>query len=225
MADLNCPQCGAPVPMRGAGLPYAVCAHCQTVIARPSDNDHGMAAIGTAATLPFDVSPIQLGTGGAVDGTRFTVVGRVRWGWADGAWNEWLLALSDGTTRWLGEAMGQFQVLTERADVAGHPLIDGFAHGQPITPGATIDVDGHVMMASDVKDVTCLGGEGDLPFPTPADWAMTSVDFRSPDGAALSVQRDPQGTSAYVGRYVELAELRPSRLRRIEGWAMPEGTQ
>jgi hypothetical protein len=111
MANNACPQCGAPVPMRSGGMPYAVCSYCQTVIARD-----GMRDIGKAAVLPYDISPIQLGTG-VVDGARFTVVGRVRWGWADGAWNEWLLQLSDGTTRWLGEAMGQFQILTEREDV------------------------------------------------------------------------------------------------------------
>jgi hypothetical protein len=51
-----------------------------------------------AASLPFDVSPHQLGTGQVVDGARFTVVGRVRWGWADGAWNEWLLQSPDHNT-------------------------------------------------------------------------------------------------------------------------------
>jgi len=95
VSDNLCPQCGAPVPVRGGGLPYAVCAYCQTVIARD-----GMAEIGTAASLPEDVSPIQLGTGGVVDGARFSVVGRVRWGWADGAWNEWLLQTSDGQALW-----------------------------------------------------------------------------------------------------------------------------
>jgi hypothetical protein len=204
-----CPQCGAPVPMRGAGMPYAVCGSCQSVIARD-----GMAKVGTAASLPEDVSPIQLGTGGVWDGARFTVVGRVRWGWADGAWNEWLLQLTDGTTRWLGEAMGQFQLLAEREDVAASLGV--------VALGDVVRVDGVDFIASDVKAVVCLGGEGDLPFPTPKDWSVESVDFRSPTGAALSVQRDGLRVSAYVGRYVELAQLRPSRLRVMDGWAVPE---
>lgn len=212
MADNLCPQCGAPVPTRGGGMPYAVCAYCQTVIARD-----GMRDLGKAALLPYDISPIQLGTGFALDGARVSVVGRVRWGWADGAWNEWLLQGTDGSTRWLGEAMGQFQLLEERADLASHPLLSG-----ALRVGDALDVDGHVLTASDVKEVTCLGGEGDLPFPTPADWRMTSVDFRNPDGMALSVQRDGVGVSAYSGRYVELADLKPSRLRSVEGWAVPE---
>lgn len=210
MANNACPQCGAPVPMRSGGMPYAVCSYCQTVIARD-----GMRDIGKAAVLPYDISPIQLGTGGVVDGARFTVVGRVRWGWADGAWNEWLLQLSDGTTRWLGEAMGQFQILTEREDVSARLPAS-------IRLGDEVEVDGQSLKATDVKTVTCLGGEGDLPFPTPKDWEVQSIDFRSATGAALSVQIDKVGATAYAGRYIELAELRPSRLRAIEGWTIPE---
>lgn len=217
MSTTNCPQCGAPVPVRGRGLPYAVCAYCQSVIAR--DDAGEMAAIGTAATLPEDVSPLQLGSGLVVDGARFGVVGRVRWGWADGGWNEWLLQSADHTTRWLGEAMGQFQLLSERTDLAAAPLLAG---GQPIRVGDQLQVDGAVLTATDVKQVACLGGEGDLPFPTPHDWVMTSVDFRSPGGEALSVQRDAQGVSVYSGHYVELAELQPSRLRALEGWRLPD---
>ena len=219
MAQLLCPSCGAPVPRRGGGLPYAVCAYCHSCIRWQAD---GAEALGQSAALPFDVSPIQLGTGGVADGTRFQVVGRVRWGWADGAWNEWLLGLSDGSHLWLGEAQGQFQLLEEREDVLHHPDLAGFAAGGPIHPGFELIVDGTRFTAVDVKEVRCLGGEGDLPFATPENWTMTSVDFREPRGGALSVQRDA-GLSAYVGSYIELADLSPTHLRRIAGWAMPEG--
>ena len=63
--------------------------------------------------------------------------------------------------------------------------------------------------------------EGDLPFPTPPDWTMTNVDFRSSDGTALSLQRDRDGTSAWAGLYCDLAALHPTNLRQIEGWALP----
>jgi hypothetical protein len=220
MADLLCPQCGAPVPLRSAAMLYAVCAHCQSVIRRDGDTP---TRIGEAASLPFDVSPLELGTRGTTpDGLAFTVAGRVRWGWGDGAWNEWLLHVPGGRHAWLGEAMGQFQWLSERADLLAHPLIAGFAAGQPIPLGATVEADGRVFTASDVKHATCLGGEGDLPFPTPKEWAIDSIDFRERQGAALSVQRDPQGVSAYVGYYVDLAALKPRALRVIEGWTLPE---
>src|SRR4030095_12274072 len=98
MVDFNCPSCGAALPLRSAALPYVVCAHCQTVVLR---GDQGLEEIGKSAVLPFDGSPLMLGTMGKAGGSGFVVVGRVRWGWTDGSWNEWLLAGDDGRHRWL----------------------------------------------------------------------------------------------------------------------------
>ncbi|MEY2927055.1 MAG: hypothetical protein RL367_1532, partial [Pseudomonadota bacterium] len=111
MQKVACPSCGAEAQFRSPALPYVVCAYCQSMVMRSGT---GVQDIGKAAVLPFDVSPIQLGTTGIADSVGFEVIGRVRWGWADGSWNEWLLLGDDGEHRWLGEAMGQFMLLGEQ---------------------------------------------------------------------------------------------------------------
>lgn len=222
MPDISCPSCGGAVPLRRVALPYAVCPYCQSLLVR---DDGDLRAVGKSAVLPFDVSPIVIGTRGSAEGLAFEVVGRVRWGWTDGAWNEWLLAMGDGTTRWLGEAMGTFMLLAEAPEVCDLPAIKAFADGGAITPGYRVTINGQRFRAADMKQARCLGGEGELPFATPPDWTMTSVDFRNPDGGSLSVQRDAHGTSAWLGRYCELADLKPSGLRRFADWALPEGLQ
>ena len=116
--ELPCPSCGAPVPVRSAALPYVTCGYCQTLIRRQGE---GMEAVGKSAVLPFDVSPLQLGSTGSFGAVRFSVVGRVRWGWADGAWNEWLCDCSDGIPRWLSEAMGAFMLTEEHPELLDRP--------------------------------------------------------------------------------------------------------
>ena len=222
-AELSCPQvacpaCGAPVPLASAALPYAVCGHCQTLILRDGDD---LKAIGKSAVLPFDVSPVQIGTRGTADGQRFEVIGRVRWGWSDGSWNEWLLQVGAGTA-WLGEAMGLYVLLAEAPELLETPVGRQFASGGAIPLGATLDAAGVHFTATDIKQAHSLGGEGQLPFPCPADWTMTNVDFRSEAGGALSLQRDGDGVSAWLGRYVTLDELKPVGLRKIVGWHMPD---
>lgn len=218
MPSLNCPSCGAEVAVQSPALPYVVCAYCQTVIARGGEE---VRAMGKAAVLPFDVSPLQIGTTGVIDGQAFSVVGRVRWGWSDGSWNEWLLDCADGTPRWLGEAMGQFMLTVERADLEAEPWAKAFAEGA--APGRTsmIELDGEVFAPSDLKVVNCIGSEGSLPFPAEANWSVTSLDMNSPSGKAISLQRDARGMQVWAGRYVALAELRPANLRKIDGWPMP----
>lgn len=204
--------------MRSAALPYVTCGYCQTLIRREGD---GIEAIGKVAVLPFDVSPFQLGSAIGWRGARFTLVGRVRWGWEDGSWNEWFAEGTDGAHRWLGEAMGSFLISEERPDLLDLAPIRAFAAGEPLYPGATVMIGESLFEASDVKQATCLGSEGDLPFATAIGTAITSVDFRSPGGAALSLQREADGASAWLGEYLELGQLAPANLRAIEGWAIP----
>ena len=204
--------------MRSAALPYVTCSYCQTLIRREGD---GIEAIGKVAVLPFDVSPFQLGSAIGWRGARFTLVGRVRWGWEDGSWNEWFAEGTDGAHRWLGEAMGSFLISEERPDLLDLAPIRAFAAGEPLYPGATVMIGESLFEASDVKQATCLGSEGDLPFATAIGTAITSVDFRNPGGAALSLQREADGVSAWLGEYLELGQLAPANLRAIEGWAIP----
>lgn len=216
MSALLCPSCGAEVPQRSAAMPYAVCAYCQSVVMREGEALH---AVGKSAVLPFDVSPVQLGMRGIVrEGLGFEIVGRVRWGWSHGSWNEWLLRCDDGNHRWLGEAMGSFMLLSEDRELLDLPLANQFAHGRDIAPGTMLGKD---FTVSDIKEARCIAGEGDLPFPCSPDWTMTSVDFRSADGRAASLQRDTSGTTAWSGRYLTLKDLQPKNLRLIEGWAIP----
>lgn len=217
---LSCPSCGAAVPVRSSALPYVTCGTCQTLIRREGEH---IEAIGKVAVLPFDVSPLQLGTTGSWRGIGFTLVGRVRWGWQDGSWNEWLAEGADGKARWLGEAMGSYLISEEHPELLDLPPIRAFTAGEPLARDAEVTIGESRFEASDIKEATCLGSEGDLPILTAVGAAITSIDFRSPDGAALSLQRDESGSSAWLGEYLELGQLAPANLRTIDGWTIPAG--
>lgn len=219
MADLTCPSCGAALPLRDPALPYSTCAYCQTLVRRGEAGS--VEAVGTVAALPADVSPIQIGTVVNRDGIAATVVGRVRWGWTDGSWNEWFLRAADGRAFWLGEAMGMYMLTSEYPRVLGVPAIFNFVQGNPMARDCTVKADGKWLTATDIKEATCLGSEGDLPFPTLPGWTTTNVDFRNAAGDALSVQRDADGTTAWLGVWSDLAGLKPANLRQIEGWSIP----
>jgi hypothetical protein len=219
MLKVNCPNCGAEVVFRSAALPARVCDNCRTMLVRRGE---GVSAVGKAAELPFDVSPIQIGTGGRFEGHSFDVIGRVRWGWTDGSWNEWLLLFDDGSNAWLGEAMGQYMLLRERplAELKAG-AIRTLAKGGDVPIGTDAQVDGEVLIVSDARQATCIAAEGELPFTAPAGWTIFSVDFRSPSGRCASLQRDGDQADFYDGRYVRLAELNPANLRALEGWTIP----
>jgi hypothetical protein len=219
MLSVNCPNCGAAVTFRSAALPSRICDYCQTILVRSGD---AVEAVGKAASLPFDVSPIQIGTRGRFDDEGFEVIGRVRWGWTDGSWNEWLLLFDGGTHAWLGEAMGQYMMLRERplGDVRSD-AVNLVAAGRDVPIGTTAEIDGETLTAADARPATCIAAEGELPFTAPAGWSIYSVDFRSPSGRCASLQQEEGSAGFYDGRYVTLAELAPQNLRDLEGWPRP----
>jgi hypothetical protein len=219
MLTVNCPNCGAGISFRSAALPSRVCDNCRTILVRRGD---GVEAVGKAASLPFDVSPIRIGMRGTFESRGFEVIGRVRWGWTDGSWNEWLLLFDDGGDAWLGEAMGQFMLLRERplGDISA-PAVNAIAAGEEVPIGSTAEVDGETLIVSDAREATCIAAEGELPFAAPAGWTIYSVDFRSESGRCASLQREGTIPTFYDGRYVTLDELAPRGMRQIEGWPMP----
>lgn len=219
MLKLACPNCGAEVVFRSPALPVRVCDYCRSTLVR--DGEH-LERLGEVAALPFDVSPVRIGTRGRVDGKGFEVIGRVRWGWTDGSWNEWLLLFDDGGNAWLGEAMGQFMLLRERpVNELRSPALRSLMTGETVPVGTEVELDGETMIVADVREASCIAAEGELPFTAPQGWTILNVDFRSTSGRCASLQRDGDDAHFYDGRYVTLAELAPTGLRAIEGWALP----
>jgi hypothetical protein len=185
-------------------------------------SDDGVAIAGKSAALPFDVSPVRIGMRGKVGDHGFEVIGRVRWGWTDGSWNEWLLLFDDGTDAWLGDAMGQFMLMGEEADVPADGMYwAGRVQSGHYSPGTEVTVGDEKWIVGDAREVICLAAEGELSFTPKPGFKSFSIDLKRGDGEFASLQRDEYGSEFYRGRYVTLADLHPSGLREIEGWALP----
>jgi ribosomal protein S27E len=192
---LPCPNCGADVVFRSPALPDRVCDYCQTMLVR---SDAGVAMVGKAAALPFDVSPVRIGMRGRIDGKGFEVIGRVRWAWTDGAWNEWLLLFEDDGNAWLGEAMGQFMLLWERpfAKIRTQALRQ-IAKGGTAVLGTGIQFDNQKLTIADAREVVCIAAEGELPFTPRPGWTLYSVDMRGRNGECATLQRDAGEVTFY----------------------------
>lgn len=219
MLDTNCPNCGGALQFRSASLVVRVCDYCRSTIVRRGEV---LENVGKAAEVPDDVSPLQLGVRGNDGYQGFELVGRVRWAYADGAWNEWCAAYADGSHGWLGEASGRYMLLREAAtSVYDGEAVAHLASGQQVWPGMTARIAELDFAVSDVQSVECIGSEGELPYPCPIGTAGVSIDLQRADGRTASLQSENGEVSAYAGRYVTLADIRATGLRAFDGWPMP----
>jgi hypothetical protein len=204
--QFSCPSCGAPVVFVLKSTVFSVCRHCQTAVVRKGVD---LEAIGKVAELMDEHSPLQLGATGRYDGREFRIVGRVRWSWADGAWNEWLIDLGSGRSAWLVEAQGQFAVVEPGPRGATIPERASLRLGDKYALG------GREYVADDVKQVAAAYVEGELPEATPVGHRKTAADFSAPDGGMASIDYEIKGSGAslWIGAWVPLADLRVDGLR------------
>jgi hypothetical protein len=209
-----CPACGAAVPFRSAA-PYAVCSYCHSLLVR---RDATLENVGRVAEVPDDFSPLQLNTGGWFDGRRFTLIGRLRKAWEQGSWSEWCAMFDDMRLGWLAEAQGELVMTFERPLESAAPLPTA-AVLRGVAPGAAFTIEGHSFTASDVKDVTCVGAEGELiSCPAPGS-SMRSVDLHGPGLEFATLELGGEHIDLFAGRYVEFSECRFTGLRTLAGWA------
>ncbi len=189
---------------------WAVCSFCASTLVR---HDLNLETLGKMAELPEDMSPLQLGARGVLDKVRFEIRGRLRMGWEDGSWNEWYAVFEDGREGWLAEAQGQFMMSFAVADVSGVPP------GRELAVGSAVRLGGTAYVVRDIKQATCVGSQGELPFRAPQGRKSVSVDLGGEGGkfACLEYSLD-DGIRAFTGRYVELEALKPEGLRELDGW-------
>jgi len=220
MKRFACPSCGAEVGFQSAVSVYAVCPYCESMLVR---GDVDVTAIGKMAALPDDMSPLQVGTEGRLEALHFGIIGRLKVGWSDGMWNEWHILMDSGERGWIGEAQGFFSLSFENGTEL-QPDDRRFITGRlklgrhSLEPGFEISVAGKPLRAVDIKDATCLGSEGELPFQAPKGRKTVSIDFTGPGGSFATVEVEGEAVRLYHGRYVEWDDFHFSNLRPLEGW-------
>lgn len=212
MQSYTCPSCGAPITFRSSFSVYAVCESCGSTVLRA---DRDVAVIGTMADLPDEISPLQVGTSFSFDGARYTLLGRTRMAWADGAWSEWY-ADSGARQGWLAEAQGFYGFSVER------PVPETLA-GSHLALDQVVTIDGEAFRIADIKQATCIGSEGELPFAAPRGRVATYFDMIGRSSGFAGIEQSDEGRRLYVGRYVGFDALGFANLRKVDGWSEPTG--
>ena len=218
-AEQNCPNCGALIGTGEPGLPVVTCGFCHSLLSKAGD---ALSKVGEAGQVPFDVSPIQLGTRLSVGDARGEIVGRERWAYDGGFWNEWLLQFPGGEAFWVAEETGKYMIMKQiepsAEDVANIEAAQRKANGGM---GQRVWIDGTPHFVSDIKRVRCVAVEGSLPHIVPAQQGRFSMDLRTKKGAVVTFQKDRDGHSLWRGAYYTLADLEPANLRQFEHWDRP----
>jgi hypothetical protein len=208
----NCPGCGAPVKFAWSSAVQTACPFCKAILVR---HDLDLERVGEVADLPPDASPIQIGAEGKYDGRSFRVVGRIRYAWEQGEWNEWHIVFWDSKqpeSGWLSDAQAQYAVSFPATEPVGLPTPENLMRGQ------FLDLWGSHYMVTHLTSARYEGFEGELPFRTTDRSESLFADLRTQDARFATIDYSEDTPLLFMGRQVELEELAMKGLREFEGW-------
>lgn len=186
---MNCASCGAPVGITNRFSKVVVCNYCGTHL-KVSGN--GLDIAGKYPKLAEFPSIFKVGSRGTILGKPFSALGRMRYKYQGGYYDEWFIEL-DGEKSWLTEDEGTFTLYTDLYEAVDIPDINGIKAGQNIMVGDK------KVMVKEKGHAVVDGGEGELYFYTEPGSEVIYLDAVS-DGKKVSVEYTENEVEMFSGR-------------------------
>ncbi|MDF1564072.1 MAG: DUF4178 domain-containing protein [Deltaproteobacteria bacterium] len=196
----TCPQCGAQLETSGA-VQVVVCEYCN---AYSLVYQGELSLAGKVAPLAELPSRLEVGRTGQLLGRPFTALGRVRYDYEDGTWDEWSLFFEDGSLGWLQDDEGELTFFSERVQL-GPPGELGLDLGS-VGLGATVSVEGRPVFVSELGEASLIGGQGQITSYLSVGEHFDYVDGVL-DGQQAIVMATARMTVLFVGRALEAQDL------------------
>ena len=204
---LECPSCGAGIQVNYRHAKMVVCDYCgQTNFLNPEEKLDGK---GPKQNPLIDYgSKLSKTATGTIEGRNFRVLGRMRYAYPEGFWDEWLLKMEDepDVPHWLQEDEGEFTLLR-------------FQDDQKVTQDPSeLQVSGTYTVGDDLEvfitensSANVIGSEGQLPFYIEPNEAVHFVDGIK-KGYRISMEFIPdEETELYIGAPVNIQDIEITR--------------
>jgi len=197
-AQIKCPSCGAEHDVSNPGIVTIVCEYCGSAIYWDEEK---VKDAGKQSILPEGFSRLYRGATGRLYHKRFFVLGRARYSFGKGFWDEWFLEFDNGTIGWLSEDNHEF-TLEKRA---ASKKIPDFSK---LSPGYRITARKMQFVIEEVGRAECLGVEGDLPKFVVSGEKYAFADASTPDGQyTLTIEYDETPPTIFFGRWIKPSAL------------------
>jgi hypothetical protein len=195
---VKCPSCGAEKEIHNPGVVTVVCEYCGTAIFW---DDEKVLSAGRQAILPEGFSRLYRGATGKLKGVGFRVLGRVRYSFGKGFWDEWFVEIEDGSTGWLTEDNHEFAIQQEKKRLTLPDMAN-------LVPGRFVMVDGIKFYIQEIGEAECTGMEGDLPIKIQTGEKYRYADGSSPDGRyVIGIEFDDDPPSVFTGKWLDYQDI------------------
>ncbi len=198
--EINCPSCGAPLQLDFRFSKTVVCEYCDQTSHLENDS---LVAKGEKTKLSDYGSVLYTGAVGTLNKRKFRALGRIRYEYPDGFWDEWFLRFDeDDDFYWLQEDEGEYILFTEKQVDENLPSYDR------TQVGVTYPFLGEKIFVSEKNKGWIAGGEGQLPHAiVPGEQADFIDGIVVGKAQPVSFEIIPQGTLFYVGEVISFSDI------------------
>lgn len=189
MASYQCTSCGAPIDIQNRFSKVLVCNYCGTHLQITDDGFEGKGKHPKLAEFP---SIFSVGCTGTILDKPFTALGRMRYNYGGGHYDEWFIDY-EGETAWLTEDEGTYTLFTDMVDVMEFPDISAVRAGQTVT------IADKKVMIKEKGTAKVDGGEGELYFYVEPGTQVTYIDGIS-EGKKVSIEATEEEIEFFMGR-------------------------
>lgn len=199
MQSFVCQSCSAPIQVENQFIRSVTCEFCGNSYVVSGSS--GLESAGKGNNLADYPSRLKVGMSGTLQGHPFHILGRVRYRYDEGFWDEWQIQWEDGSPPdWLEEDEG-FWILykRERVKAAVPPY-------EKVSVGSTIKVNRHQVFITEKRRARVLGSEGQFSSVMPLQGEFGYYQGAA-DDKSISITLWEDEIELSVGQDVEFHEV------------------
>lgn len=194
---INCPQCGYPLPIYFKWTKLVQCPACKSSIFL---EDESIKLIGKSSTLSPEPSLLAIGEPIIIENKSFLPLGKIRYSYGRGFWEEWFLKGESNREFWLSIDEGDFAL--ERPLNIPLPFKDfrelrvGREYGKYIV--------------TEKNRAECVGFEGELPREVKIGEVYEYAHLSKGGASLVTVEYQDGNLRIFVGEWID-----PFKIKRV----------
>lgn len=194
-----CPSCGAEVRLWNPASLSVTCAFCDTISLLVDAN---WTDSGRQSRLSQGFSKLYVGCAFRLKDRSFQVLGRVRYSFGRGFWDEWYVQEDTGECHWITEDDHEFALQQQIDTPSELQHIEGLNIGQQLF---ILSIPCQIL---EVGQASCLGIEGELPRNILPNEHYAYADGSSLDGKyTVGFEFDDDAPTVFWGEWVSPTDI------------------
>lgn len=194
--SINCPQCGAALPLYFVHTKLTQCESCGSSIFL---EDEAAKLAGFSSVLAPEPSLIKLNQPFTISSKGYIPLGKIRYSYGRGFWEEWWIKDNNNEEYWLSVDEGDM-VLEQLTDNVDDPRLFKSAYiGQSV---------GAEWMVTEVGVGTCEGFAGSLPTNIIEGAEHKYIHLSGYKAQLKTLELDTAGLRTYIGKWINPFDIK-----------------